>query len=58
MAAARSRSCADDHLREFHQSIKMLGTRNFESLQLSEFGKLRFDWLTYYRPLSDVHRIV
>jgi len=47
---AHRRSCADDlcyfHLREFHQPIKILHTSNFESVPLSESGKLRFDWLT------------
>jgi len=50
LTATRNRSCADDlcnfDLREFNQPIKMLRTSNIESLQLSRFGKLRFDWLT------------
>jgi len=44
------RSCADDlcnfHLREFHQSIKMFHTSNFEIFSLSESGKLIFYWMT------------
>jgi len=50
LTVALRRSCADDlcnfQLGEFHQPIKMFHTSNFESLQLSESGKLRFDWLT------------